>query len=490
MTNDVSQDGQPHKKSIRNIPLPENRRRIVTVDADDAHHHVPAPQRHHEPVHDERLARPADDTLRVTRRESTTYAHSTPPVVPDRPVRARPEEQEEEVYTAPASVRPRRTAHKRRSFTLVSIGVIVVALVGMFFAFGGATVTVYPRQVTTMLSAEIDAYSISAPTTSAALVFAAEELTAEATRRVEATGEEEVVEKATGRITIVNEYSEEDQRLLKNTRFESPEGLIFRIPDSVVVPGLTRDASGNVVPGTLEAEVLADQPGAEYNIGPARFSVPGFEGMPQYASFYATSKNAMVGGFDGIKKIVSAEDRNRAERELRAEIKEQLTAKAQALKTETRLALTDDSLTLYETLEEQSEGDTVTLGMRGTTKVVSIGVDDLAYVLAQADLNSFTEGDRVRITNLDELRMRVFAKTGDSAGTAVRIAVEGDATFEWLLDETAFLRALGGIQKDELSKTVESFKAITKADAKIRPIWKRTFSENPDKISIVYATEE
>jgi hypothetical protein len=373
---------------------------------------------------------------------------------------------------------------------LTSIAVIVIAVLGMFFSFGGATVTVYPRQVTTTLSAEVEAQNLATPTSSPALSFTAESIVAEATREVVATGEEEVVEKAKGRITIVNEYSEEEQRLLKNTRFESPDGLIFRIPDSVVVPGFTRDASGNVVPGKLVAEVVADQPGKEYNIGATnRFTVPGFKDMPQYSSFYATSDSQMVGGFNGVKKIVSAEDRNRAERELRDDIKQQLAARAAERKVEGSVILTDDSLTLYETLEETSEGDTVTLGMRGTTKAVMVRADALAQVLAQTDLNSYTEGDIVSITNLGELRMRAFAKTGDTTFSTVRIAVEGDATFEWVLDEAAFKQALAGSDKDDLATIVPTFKAITKASAKIRPIWKGSFSENTEKITIVYAKE-
>ena len=42
-------------------------------------------------------------------------------------------------------------------------------------------------------------------------------------------GTERVEERAHGRITVVNNYSATPVKLIKNTRFETPDGLIFRI---------------------------------------------------------------------------------------------------------------------------------------------------------------------------------------------------------------------------------------------------------------------
>ncbi|MCD6422247.1 hypothetical protein J7L13_02790, partial [bacterium] len=81
----------------------------------------------------------------------------------------------------------------------------------------------------------------------------------------QATGEKEVGAKARGKITIYNYWDSTPQVLIAHTRFQSVStGKIFRIPEAVTVPG-TRVQQGQVVPGTVEVEVVADEVGAEYN---------------------------------------------------------------------------------------------------------------------------------------------------------------------------------------------------------------------------------
>jgi len=495
MKKEVPQDVvPPQRRSIRNIPIPDGRRRPA---ARGEHTPVSAP------VHDEIISHePETLTIRphASAKETRRELEGEPEEINVR--RSFSPREEEEEPQEQASTPTRRVVsfdddsyapRRGKKILILSsvVGVAFLAVIIMFFTFGGATITVYPKQVTTTLNTEITAVNVTSADQEGAAVlsFAASELVAQSTRKVEATGEEEVVEKAKGTITIYNEYTEEDQRLVKNTRFASPDGLIFRIPDSVVVPGTTRDGSGNVVPGKLTTEVIADVAGKEYNISAGRFTVPGFEGLPQYDGFYAISQNAMQGGFDGVKKIVSDEDRNKAERELREEIKADLIAQAESQSTEEIMTFVDESLTLYENLNEEVDGDTVTIGMKGTTNAIAVETRALAHAAALGELNSFNEEDVVLIDNLDTLRLRAFATTGDENLTTVRIAVEGDAKFEWQLDEAAFKTFLAGKDKDMLSSAVGQFASITKADGKIRPIWKSAFPTNTEKISIVYVKE-
>jgi len=96
-------------------------------------------------------------------------------------------------------------------------------------------------------------------------------------KEVQSTSEDTVKEKASGQITVFNDFNENTQRLIKNTRFETSEGLIYRIQNSVVVPGQTVDSSGKTVPGSIVVTVYSDQPGEKYNIGLTDFTIPGFK---------------------------------------------------------------------------------------------------------------------------------------------------------------------------------------------------------------------
>ena len=78
----------------------------------------------------------------------------------------------------------------------------------------------------------------------------------------EVTSENEVTIKteASGKIVVYNNYSTAGQKLIKDTRFETPNGLIFRIKDAVTVPG-KKTVGGETVPGSLEVTVYADKEG-------------------------------------------------------------------------------------------------------------------------------------------------------------------------------------------------------------------------------------
>ncbi len=74
------------------------------------------------------------------------------------------------------------------------------------------------------------------------------------------------------------------------TRFLALDGKIFRLTKGITVPG-AKIVEGKIIPSSIEAAVIADQPGEAYNIGPvSRFSIPGLKGTPKYEAFYAESK--------------------------------------------------------------------------------------------------------------------------------------------------------------------------------------------------------
>jgi hypothetical protein len=90
---------------------------------------------------------------------------------------------------------------------------------------------------------------------------------------------------ASALMIVYNEYSTTPQRLIKNTRFESSSGLVFRIAETVEIPGYTVSDT-SMVPGTVSVRVYADEPDPIYLIGPGDFTIPGFEGLPQEGKLY------------------------------------------------------------------------------------------------------------------------------------------------------------------------------------------------------------
>ncbi len=127
------------------------------------------------------------------------------------------------------------------------------------------------------------------------------------TQKFPATEIKNIEAKAKGTIRIYNAYSSSPQALVATTRFMAPDGKIFRLVNKVVVPG-AKIENGKIVPSYIDAEVIADQPGESYNIGPTRFTIPGFQGTPRYEKFYGESLKPMIGGYIGQTKVVGQTD--------------------------------------------------------------------------------------------------------------------------------------------------------------------------------------
>lgn len=129
---------------------------------------------------------------------------------------------------------------------------------------------------------------------------------------------------AGGPITIIN-TSGNAWPLVAQTRFQTDEGIVFRILSPITVPA----ASGGQ-PGTIEVFVTADQldayggiVGERGNIGPMRFFLPGLKDDSR-SRLYAESKANMEGGVTDYIAFISAEDLTAAS----AKLKEELIASA------------------------------------------------------------------------------------------------------------------------------------------------------------------
>ena len=141
-----------------------------------------------------------------------------------------------------------------------------------------------------------------------------------------ATGKKQLNEKASGIVTIYNEYSTGPQSLIANTRFLSKEGKIFRIKKSVTIPGFTKPED-EVIPGAAEVKVFAEEAGESYNIAPTSFTIPAFQemGSPKYSGIYARSTAAMSGGSTEEVLVVTEADISKAKKVLLESLKEKNT---------------------------------------------------------------------------------------------------------------------------------------------------------------------
>lgn len=139
----------------------------------------------------------------------------------------------------------------------------------------------------------------------------------EATGKANSSGQ-----KARGKVVIFNEYSQSPQVLIATTRLLSENGKLFRLVKNVTVPGMSMVGGENKV-GAVEAEIVADEAGVDFNIGPSKFSIPGFEGSPKYEKFYAKSEKAISGGSQNGSgpSVITQSDLDSAKKKAEEEVK-------------------------------------------------------------------------------------------------------------------------------------------------------------------------
>lgn len=198
----------------------------------------------------------------------------------------------------------------------MAISLLAVLCVALIVFVPRADVTVVTKELSTSLDVEISARAdqekvdVSGKTIPLRVVEAEKDIV----KSFPSTGQSSVSDRrARGMITVSNAFGSSPQSLVATTRFESLDGKIFRLAKGVTVPG-AREVDGKTVPGTIDAEVIADASGKEYNIDPTTFTIPGLKGSPKYEKISASSPRAFSGGGDGGGAIasVSADDVARA----------------------------------------------------------------------------------------------------------------------------------------------------------------------------------
>lgn len=376
---------------------------------------------------------------------------------------------------------PRR---KRSSWFIWVIAIIALAIlgsVGASIVFKKATISITPKSQKVTLPPTITAY-LDAPT--GELQFQTITTTNVGNKTVPASGEAHVEKRSTGTITVYNEYSTAVQRLIKNTRFEAPDGKIYRIDQSIVVPPAVKKSDGTLTAGTIDVVVSADSAGDSYNRGLDTYTIPGFKGDPRYTKFYAKGKTPITGGFVGTQKIVADADLSSAKIAIQAELAQSLQSALQSATPTGYLLVPQSSSITYEELPRGGDSSAAIISLRGTAQAAIVRQADLATAVARASSVEGYAGEALRFADTKSLSLSAKAVVGSGVRT-LPIGLSGDATLIWEVDGEAIKKAILGAKTQNLLPILLNFKpAVSDATAKLRPVWESAFPEDPNLIEV------
>ncbi len=288
--------------------------------------------------------------------------------------------------------------------------------------------------------------------------------------------------KASGKIVIYNNYSEASQKLIKNTRFESVEGKIFRISDTIVVPGKVGST-----PGSITATVYADSIGADYNIAAGKFTVPGFKGTARYSGFYAESKAVMAGGASGEVANYGEEDIADADAAMRESLQTAINTELANIKKDGYLSI--QSSIRYDSVNNKQDllsGKSNVYTESVTGQILLVKTKALESLIAQKVLTPY-KGEMVSVKDLNAIVFSFAKDVKLSLNTSVNMFAEGSSKIVYMIDKNALQNMLTSKSSEEFNGIIQSnFKnEVDSATSSLSPFWVNSYPANKNKINIV-----
>ncbi len=310
---------------------------------------------------------------------------------------------------------------------------------------------------------------------------------------------------ASGALTVFNTTNGE-WPLIAETRFQSEEGLVFRVKDAVTIPPAT--AQG---PGSLEVFVIADQAdaygaitGARGNIGPTRFFLPGLKDDSR-GKLYAENKAAFTGGVTDYISFISAEDLEAAKARLKDELVKSAIADLQVavdqksallenkgeymlLEGENAVKLGEVNVTLDPALENQERKSFEVTGDVKVSGVYYLRDKMLEILVDELMLKKSPQKELVRV-NEDSTTYRIFEWDDIHGKIKLTANIKGIEQFEIDPKKENGALLLEKIKAHIVGENIEAAKSyiqnlpeVNKVEIDSWPAWSPTIPSIPDNI--------
>jgi len=297
-----------------------------------------------------------------------------------------------------------------------------------------------------------------------------------------ATGKKLVEQKAGGKITIYNAYSSDPQILVANTRFSTPDAKIFRLEQKIVVPG-AKIVEGKIISSSIEAKVIADQPGPQYNIGPvSHFSIPGFQGTAKYQGFYASSQESMTGGFIGDKAFPTEEDIKKAREKAVKDLKDYIDSFL-SLQIPPEFKTIEGSrqfnILKEEVNKEVDEKGNFTVFLEGESLNIAFRESDLKDLLE----NIVQEGLGVNF-RIKSYKLEYGVGRPDFRQGRISFAINFQGVFEEPFDVESFKQKALNKNEKELKTLVSTLPNIQKITISFWPFWVKRVPDDLKRVKV------
>ncbi len=397
--------------------------------------------------------------------------------------RSAPELSEDESDEGKES-RPRRSGRLRAVWWAVGIVAVVLVSLGILtWSFGRAAIAITFQKTPWSYEGNFIADRSAGAADAANGVIPAQAFSAQknATELFPASGSANVSVKAQGTITIYDNYSAAPQELVATTRFLTPDGKLFRLVNNVTVPG-AKVANGAITPSSLQATVVADQPGPAYNVGPVpKLSIPGFKGTPRYDGFYGALPNGASGGASGVRPVPTAADIVAAKAKMQSILQAALTGDIAAsypnhfkiLDGATEVTVT--KLTVNTTTDANGN-----FSVFGEAALRAIGFDESALKGAILAIAQQTEAS----STWASLTLTYSGVKPDFTKGTINFAVAAQGDLEPSFSADDFKASIAGKSVNAARAAVAAIPGLANGKISVWPMWLWSIPANPANIAV------
>ncbi len=302
-----------------------------------------------------------------------------------------------------------------------------------------------------------------------------------------ATGKGTEQSGAQGAIFVYNNINPPTPLNLKEgTRFiSSKDGKVYKSKNKISLPQATL-VNGKLTPSITEVQVVAGQEGEEYNIAPAKFSVPGLAGTALYYNVWGESREKIDGGAQKEVTEITQEDIELSQSKLTESLKQDLTM---ALKSQVPegFYLKPEAISFNEpeiscSQEVKARVSEFNCYLKLKAKTIIFKEIDLSLMA-----KNFIDSKLSPTKKLQEqsLLKSITPKGGITEKGDMAFSLKVEANLYNAIDLEQLKIDLADKSKDEMDILLKSaYLQIEKIEVKLWPFWMKKAPKNFDKVKL------
>lgn len=295
-----------------------------------------------------------------------------------------------------------------------------------------------------------------------------------------------VQSKATGKMSVYNNYSSDPVKLIKNTRFQTDNGNIYRISSNIIIPGKSADK-----PGSTSVDIIADNIGPDYNIdNNQKLTVVNFKNSPKYLSVYGEINTPIMGGFSGTQYVIAKEDIDKNNQLLQTKIINDINTELTKTKRDDFTVATDSLQILWSNnliAYQSNQADNYVL--TGTGYVLLIKDSVLSNLIAKKMINNYNNeaiylsDNSLKINHIDKT---LLSDLYNSQPDNINISLTGNLRLTYKVDQDKIKNSIADKNNDATIIQDLLFKnnTLNTVTVKLFPLWLNSFPKDTSKIVI------